>query len=547
LQINFLLILGKFRLLITFLIICLSNLHSFINSQGIGAEIILNHKIVDNMKNKFIPRIISLVNNITIPDQSLDLNIYLGKVHLDLKDIKFNIENFLAQNFQIYFNETNKINLHLEDTSAEGKLNLKFSYLNIIKETLNVEIKVNKLLFNSVFEIFSQESKIDKGKFLPSLKVDSVNLDFNLDLSIQGPFWGKLANTFKKQIASLAKKMIISQVKNLINENVKKYVIDFIPKQSVYYHLNNTEFDLDYSLVSPVSIYNNNLHLNSYAALVNKKLNSTLPTDYKNITMTLLTDKSLIGVFSINPINQALSTLYQSQMLNFTVSTDDSEKLNLPVKLNTTLLDVFFNDLSNTNNYGKDAKVKFLCQVSNLPVVKLMNNRLVSNLEIECLLQVKITGNEEIYDDAIKFSFRLNIDGGVKLLPQGEIQASINYFGFDNSNIIESKVSKAEISYVEQFLDFASEIAVPYLNNKFLNSYKIKLPQIYGISLEDSLASIEENLLLFGVNPEISETFVEYIINLLQDLMNSNKSNRFETNEKNVRKISLRDSLRFLQ
>lgn len=547
------------RTLIICIFIWLSNLALIINNEEIGTEIIVNQKVVENIKNKFIPRLINLANNMTIGDQSLDINILLGKAHLDIKDIKFKIHNFLAENFQIYFNETNRININLKDASAEGKMNLNFSYIKIFKGNLKIEIGVSNFNFNSVFEIISQESKVDKGKFLPSLKVDSLFIDFNLDLKIEGSFWGKLINTFKKQITSAVKKMIISQVKNLINENIKKYIIDFIPNQSAYYHINNTEFDLDYSLISPVRIESNSIHLNSFLALVNKNLNSTLNPEYINITQTesLLPDKSVIGMLSINPLDQALSTLFKSQFLKFTITTEDSEKLDLPVKLNTTLLDVFFDGLSNTNNYGKDAKVKFECEVISLPVIKLTNNRLNSNLTMECLLQVK-TGekfknfknfedfenfNEEIYDDAIKFSFNLNLDGGVKLLPQGQIQVNIRYFGFDSSTIIDSKVRKAEISYVEQFLDFASQIAVPYLNNKLFSSYKINLPKIYGISFEDSVASIEEDLLILGVNPVISDAFVDYIISILQNSTTSVDS-RFK---REAKIIYLKECLRFLQ
>ena len=77
--------------------------------------------------------------------------------------------------------------------------------------------------------------------------------------------------------------------------------------------------------------------------------------------------------------------------------------------------------------------------------------------------------DNKYYDIVMRYNFSAYIDADFKLQPNGILNAKINFLTVDNSTMTENNLPGADIQYLEQFLDFTTDLILPFLNNKFLN------------------------------------------------------------------------------
>jgi hypothetical protein len=507
----------------------------FIIIKNTGLQIGVKSDLFDEMKEKFLPSLISKYQNFTISDQALDLSLLVTRLYLNITDINFKILNFSADNLHINFIEPESIKATLTNVECEGNFNLKFSMLKILNEEDKISFTFNVRKVETIQSLTQIESKINQGKYLPSLEITSVDLDFDIDFDIQGKFFAKLAKLFKDQIKSLIKSRLVIELKTLIPQKSNIILREFIENQSVYFALNNKGLSVDYSLTTSPKIINELIVLNLNGSFVDHNNKNYFSYEHVPQHQFKAEGKNIQIGISDYLLNSAISTLQSMNMLEVEITTDELPTYS-HIKVDTSFMDLYFENFS--NNFGKDKNIKLnFSSVDESPhTLEILENLIKLKKDIVCSIFVKMA--DGIFEEALKFSSTFTLNGNISLKEGEIIHARLDDIDINDSKIIESRIIGSDVEYLEQFVNFLSPILVPFLNNNYLNEYHINIPDIDGISFKDSALNLHDSMIDLQINPEITEDFIKNIIEKILHKFNSGKST--QSSEKKLRFLNSR-------
>jgi hypothetical protein len=72
-----------------------------VKNQSTGLRIGVKSHLIDEIKEQFLPSVISNYQNFSIPDQSLDFNMLVTNLSLNITEVNIRIINFSADNLEI--------------------------------------------------------------------------------------------------------------------------------------------------------------------------------------------------------------------------------------------------------------------------------------------------------------------------------------------------------------------------------------------------------------------------------------------------------------
>lgn len=497
---------------------------TLVKSEKAGVKISVDQKILTRIQNKFLPPILDKYKNIKLPEQQLTIDLTIGNVYLNLTNIEINLQNLDSKNLVTSFEEPNLITMQIKNLGGTGKFDSHFEFWKVFSENDKVDLNVTSLNLVAKIQLTAQESSINKGKLLPSGSVSEIQLDIDFNFDINGSFYAKLASMFKGIIKSKITSTIQSTLKSTIVEGSKTFISEFVSNQTVYYNLNNTQFDLDYSLTSSPSIKNGSLNLFINGAVVDRSSNVTIPYPYDDLSDSLTPGKDIQVSIGSYIFNSALFTLYSSGMLKGEIKSDDIPS-NSPIQFNTTILDTFIQNLSNM--YGRDKKVINSCSATQAPMVKINSDEFSGQLDAECLLQVD--KDDESYEDAMKYFTSLEFGVNATLQDEGVLTANIDKLAILNSKMINTLVPGSQIQYLEQFVDFAFSLGLPYINSKYLKHRNIAIPQIGVVSLNHTTVQLQDSFLKIEIVPEFNvESYIHSTTNYIDNFLGLKKSSEYK-------------------
>lgn len=511
---------NKRNILLCFIVsICIMQLRvsrSVINEEKAGVKLAIKQDFLDNMKHDFLPGIIKILGNYTLPDQEISLDLKLAKMKIDINNtlISLNISNITEDNFELSFLEPNKINLEIKNISGNVSFDDSFT-LSIFKESSHVSADVLNFDLKMQLELTEVESKQIKGKMLPSLTLQNVDLNLDFTYEISGDFWVNITNNkfIKSLIVKLIKSQLTKMLINTLKGTVNNYISDTIASLPLYIPLDNvfnkTGLALDYEILSKPKITEGNfLSVNTKGLIVNTNINQTLnppyelPSDipdseeHKKVTELFLSDFSLNG---------ALYTLFLSEMLKFNLDSSLLPK-DFPIKLNTTSLDIIFNGLSNV--FGIDIPTEISLYALSAPNLNFTEENIDLKLSFGCDINVLVNETNKVLAYKLNSSFRANVNLTVE--ENGSVKANINNLYLQDSQMIETVVPETSINNIENLFNFAASVGAPIINKKYLNNIVIPLPTIYGIKISNSTVYVKDKYVDIHVNPDYSDVLEEF-------------------------------------
>lgn len=489
------------------ILLAISAINAFTDkeSSGTGIKLTVKEELIENLKSKFMPEILSKLNNYTVADQEFSVNLKITKLKLALKNIliALNTTAISDENFQVTFTDPNKISLEI--SGIQGSLSFEDSVsLAFLKEHSKVKADLISFGIKLDFTLDQIESKSDKGRMLPLITLQNISANLDFDYKLEGDWLVKIANT--KLIKGLVIKFVKRQINSILSGSLKKTInqsisntIANLPSKVI---IDGKTLALDYEIISAPKIESGKyLILNSKGLLFNIELPETLIPPF-NLTPAIPdfndSDKALELLLSEYTVNAALYTLWKSGALQAKID-DSIVPPEFPVKLNTTALDILFNGVS--AKYGVDKPVELVCGAVQNPVVQFSQENVDFSLNFECKIFVFTSDNEK--EQAYWFKSTVGASVKFALKENGQANVNINYAVIDNSEMIETTVEETNIENIENWLNFASNLGLSYVNKHFLNNLKIDIPVIEGVDLKNSTAVIKDKYVDVHVTPEI--------------------------------------------
>lgn len=475
-----------------------------------GMKIAIKKDVILEFEKKFLPRLVGQLGNIKVPNQYTQIKIAGNtKIQIWLSEIVLSIRNLLAENIQVSFHEPNIIKVNAHGISGGGSFKLR-SKLLFFDETSYVTIRIKKLNTIGEATLIMQESPQEKGKFLPSGQISSLNIDFDFDFDISGQVIAKAATLIKNFIKKIIKEFGMSKITEAIRNEVSKEIPKIINYVPIYVPLEEG-LVLDYSILSPPKVVGEYLILNSSGAIFHSGIPESknppisVPTNLPDFDPNGKIFQLFLSDYSVN---YALNSLFLSNKLDKVISAEEVPK-DSPVQLNTSSLESVISGI--TDVYGKDKPCKAESKIIEKPKIWTENKNLNVTLEAEFFIFVQKDDGE--YDRAIRFKSSISASGEFHVQSQGKFTAQIYYIRLKNSKMIESKVPDADIYEIELMANTATKIVIPMLNNGLLKNISIKLPVIEGISFKDSTVEIKDKYTEMNVTPvdEKVSVFTELI------------------------------------
>jgi hypothetical protein len=473
------------------------------NDQA-GVKIAIKQDVIEGFERKLLPLLSDQLKYLAIPDTEMSVDAKIGTLHIYLKNIHFSISNIIPENIIIGFAEPNKLNVHAHQIQGNGHLDVRFK-LGFVSETDSINVKINHLSSDAEITLGVQESTKIKGKMMPTACISNISIDLDFDFDIHGSLIAYIASLVKSRIKDYIYSQIQSEMKQVIMDQTKQIISSLVDQLPVYAPLDDNGLALDYSLLSSPKVTNGYLILNSNGAIVNLNHPESLNPPF--VQPTTLPDfdpngKLMQMFLSDYSINTAINSVFLSNMLDVTIKSEDVPS-DSPLQLNTTSLEMLVRGISDV--YGKDKKVDLQSKVTTRPDVWMSENFLNGTTVTELSLLVR--NDNGTHDVALRFNTTISGSGDVHVQSQGQISAWIHSLELSNSTLIESQLKEADINHIEIMFNFATKIVLPILNNNYLKKITIKLPEIEGITFNDSTVEIENQYVEMNVTPQFDKIF----------------------------------------
>lgn len=511
--------LNKFFIMIIFLylitLIC--------SNDKAGVRVAITQDVVQNFEKQFLPLALQQLGTINIPDQSIDVDVKISTLHIHLQSIELNISKLIADNIHVNFVSPNYIQINAQDIEGSGHFKANYK-LGFYSEDDDVDISIKWVNVNALIQLGTTPSNKVPGKLLPFGSIQSLDLDLDIDFDIHGSIIAKIVDLvkdiIKKKIISLARGVIQQQIVEKSGE-ITTNLVNLLP---VYVPLPGVSLAVDYSLLSDPKVENGYLVISSNGAIVDLshpesmnppfEIPDTLP-DYDSNgkgAQAFITDYS---------INTAANSLYLSGLLNVVLKPSYVPS-NFPFQLNTSTMETLLPGIKNL--YG-DKPVNIACQATGAPFAGISASLLTAKLFETCSIYVIL--DDDSQDNAYTFKTEIDASGMVIIASQGQISGSISEMSLNNSTQIFSKLPEADISVVQMMFNFATKMALPYVNDQIIKSIHISLPTVQGISFNDSTLNVNDRYIEINLNPIIVSSYLKSFLEDFRKLDSLNTKTKF--------------------
>ena len=427
-----------------------------------GVKLLIDQKFINAAHQRFYSYFRNGLNKIDLPDIGPIEEVALlfpnlkkehivlsfendGTLYLKIKDVIPRITGTVYYKI-VFIRCHNNLKLELRNFHLEGKLRIKSKMIANQKYVLDAEF------------------------------VTRPTINFEANLDIDG-FGGSIVAKFFQGNINMGLRLALPKLEALSNDILKKHVISNIP-QSVLIKTPKANYNLDLTLVSPASIRNKFLELNTYAYLYH---NSTAHTkNYNRYQLTNLPsvtkmDNQLQFYISEYSVNSGLYTLLtMNKVIDF--------------KLTTKELSLLFPNV--VQQYGnKMANGKIFIMLD--PKVNIT----------EEYIHIKTSGSIHIGIPGEAFNFgghlELNMKVEAKVIPGPKISGKIHQL----EGRITHSGSQNEPNLTNNVFQFIEEVIRPVLNVFITNNIPFSLPEILGVRFTD--LSIEHKNHYLAVNYNI--------------------------------------------
>ena len=407
-------------------------------------------------------------------------------------------------------------------------IHIPHDHFTIWLNTFTLFINLNSLLEDLIDYI----QNINSINYHTSAWIDKLDIDLDFDFDIHGSIIASVISLLKNQIKNLIKPLILQKIQEVAQNESKKLISDLINKLPIFVPIGGNGLALDYSLLSAPRISNNYLIVSSYGGIINLNIPVTQNPPYPLPDLNVDYDRNGKNVqlfFSSYSVSTAANTLYLSNMLHFDLKSEDIPK-DSPIQLNTSSLNSIIKGLE--AKYGKNVPVNFCCFANKeVPHIDLADKKFAGFLYGHCSVVVRLQDGK--MENALEFNSTIDVEANAVLLEGGKVSAKVENADIKDSVLVATTLPEVNIKNIEDLFNFSILFALPTINDILLKQIQIKLPEIAGITFEDSTLDINNQYVEFNVSPKFGcifellwiTTFDEYFdrVNKKDDNRNSLK------------------------
>ena len=485
-----------------------------ISSQNkTGAKLLISEDIINEGINSFWPEVFQALVNMKIEDQSLQLDAGIMNINVFITDILFNLQEIPSENINIGFQDPNIISAQIQNVNCESHFHFK-AKKGFLHESFDVSVYVSRLQLEFSASLGIEKAKKYEEKNLPKIKIEKLNIEFDLDFDIHSSILGTLVNMVKSWLKKKIYNKVISVVQSTVKDKLPKMISNSLNKlpltQAIY-----KDLQLDYSLLESPKVKDKKMILNIKGGVVNPKVKETLNPPYELRELDEINPKKDYPIqllVSEYVMDTALYTMSLSNVINQKVD-HTMLKPDSPVQLNTTFLDSLIPGIK--AKYGEksvDIEISFTKPTDVNPIMNISDGKL--NPHIALLMKFIVEGEKE---SCVDINASTSVLVSLALETEGKLNVNVEKADVSDVKIIKNIVNN-EIKPIElkTILNFTINISIPVINNMVMKNMKIEIPSIQGVGFSKSeLILREDKFIEIGIKPEFN---VHKLLALLSEI-----------------------------
>ena len=461
--------------------------------SGAGLRGAINESTIRSVIKYMSPDIVKLVSDIRAEDQSFKA----GKVRVKLSDIHAQVTNYSPDMIRVEFQTPDIINVKIIDLKARGGFRSKLKWGPFRPKP---RVSFNFKSVNLDLSIQFSTRRVN-GKLLPDAKIIKFVPDFNFDFHLHGSILVKIIGIAKKPIKKAFRKGIYRALESQSNRLLQ----NFIAKIPQYAKINNKGYAIDYTFIEGPRAENKFILFNSFGALINQNVPSTLVQHFpleKGVPEYDVRGKQVQIYASNYVINTAINTLYKSRSMYATL-TPDMLPPKTPLKLTTKWLSTSL--FAGLDTFFGEKECQFRFFVSKSPIVDFKEDVVSLTLPSEVRLDVRSSTSQAgsgkytvIPALRINGDFLFEIDFHVE--EKGNISAFVHEVKLVNTSVAESVIPQIKAADIEKGFNLIGSIVKPLVNLYLENYMNITIPSIKGIKFTDMTIDHHKNYLRLQYN-----------------------------------------------
>ena len=453
-----------------------------------GLKLAIKQDVLLNFEKKILPQIIKKLGVINIEDKEF----VEAKVTIKITNNQIKLDDISPNSIRVTFVEPNKLKINIENISASGSMDVNFKL--VLSESDHVNIKITKLQINGEFKLITTESKKENGKLIPSAELISLVIDLDFDFEIKGSIIASIATIVKKLIFNYIKEYAKKKINELITAQSKEIISNLVEQIPIFIPI-GSDLAIDFSLIDAPKILNDFIIINVNGAVVNinnKKTN--LKPQQCNLPAINPKGKQVQSFIPDFTLITLLDTAYKNGLLDISFNSDEI-KNQINIKVIGSIIDGI------VNRYGSDLPVNIRLRITSPPKL-VINNSIKVELDGEISFQAVL--NSGATEDFLTFSSHISLNFNGNLSPGGQFKGQISNVKLKNLVLIKSFFKFANV-IIEKLVNTATTVCIPIINRKLAQSLVVKLPTIFGITLDDSNIDIHSNFIEIDINPQFHD------------------------------------------
>jgi hypothetical protein len=473
-----------------------------------GVRIAVTPNAIKFATSQVLPYLQQHFQTIIIPDTVTQVDTKLCTITISITEISLTFNKFSAANIAIAPIAPNKAEIKLSKIEGSGHFVTGLKCGVLPTDTTHVSFDLQRVDAVSTLDFNKAPSPNDPTKLMPSISLSNTTINtFDFDFDLSGIFIKAIAHIAKQHI----KRYIVTMGMMVLQKNIhsisKKYLTDMILNQPIYFPVGDylpqmfKDFAIDLSLTAGFrAVSRGLLEANFNGAIVNNAIPTTKMTRLPFSQAMPLTDpkgKDIQVLISEYFINRALSTLHQSSVLTYTV-TSDLLPPSVPIKLNSDLFDAMFDGIIKRYGRGKDARVVVV--TTKEPAISLSDSQTLIQTQISTSIQIAKNGS---YEECISFLSDLVIYVEKFAITAGKVTVEIDSVTLSNSKLARTILDKPDVKPVESFLNMTIGMIVPVVNEQLLVDLNTNNLVFKNIDLTDTAVEVESGYISVGVNPKV--------------------------------------------
>lgn len=197
----------------TCLLLCLL-IGSIFSHKKPGLVLSMKHKLLDDLKLKFLPGIIKNISEQNLPDFYFKTNVlFLGDIIVVIKNFHLSLNSIIPEKIQTNLKEPNRIVASVRGPNGKLTGNAEIKTKGLLPITINSEIlaEVKNINVDVEASIGRTENPVIHNRMGPSVKVQSINFIGDLDINVtllKSSIANNIVNTLTQAFVSIFKGLV---------------------------------------------------------------------------------------------------------------------------------------------------------------------------------------------------------------------------------------------------------------------------------------------------------------------------------------------------